>query len=1347
MNHAGATRGAHTPAHFPAPPHAPLDVLDAQAASDDPTAVAAWWITHQTIEHLYSSIARRDPATGESLPRSIVDVLGALRRAASEGTRPFPHDRLLDTVRFVAKPLAVLLDKHRHRIARLHVQLPIHQAREFDSRSVAWLARQAGRTVREKLGATNRILAVRRENSADTQENRLLRDLARLLLKRADQRLSFVHAYDAHPGDEERARVLSDCVKLCDQRMRRSDLADLAPLMRVQANNVLLSDPLYSRVFRAWKWLRDEEEALHATWPDVQRHALDLLAWMVAAALENDARVSMLDTPARVMTRLDGPHAFGLELLDSGPGGVQWRRNPPLTLLVHAPNDSAAARRLRLSVTGERLVVQVASLEGAALLHETRAFAIDLSIRFAADALAPRRGLVVRVEGDGMAADSHADLAGFTDLAARIAQHVLQRSELAAAPAKAPRRAAFAPVSDAALGIGIEMASVNLDDGQRVQTDVALWTLSADLPHDASGVEWLDGEATRELALGTPQRALWTTGHLFATDSAADTGTLALSASRMFHHLASSIRASDGMRAAYAVPDSIDELSQHNLRTAIGAALRNALPVWRSIAAATAWTASESSSANPPRPGETLVVIDVAFTDVTLTVLTACFDDRLKRKHPGSHGIYWERKPPLPSDEQLERLGWQNVLRACAERVVNEALADFPGHARAQIVDELLSTGAIKQLVGQGAPGLVQVASPSNAEPATVALHLDHSWLDAEVRNWAKRLDRCVRDALKDNVDAPKQLLVGAGTDATAGRFVLGDRASGTIKMFNAEKGFGFIRPRDGCEDVFFHQSSLRRQGGQNPQRDDEVAYEIGSGRGGRSEAKQVIALPALAAWANRPLVRAADLASGAREILLRQDSGCVTWQEWLPELSLEVVRDGHYGELALIESETKVDALFGATIEIDVPAALVLAPGNPWYAFPLRVGRKGRRPIAWEARLKSPAFPLDREIRSRLKLRYRYGVSNSYELAIEPESPDDAPFSRIVANWARGGEAAGVATSELHVTFPVKPWSTTHVSRFFTALKQLSRIDDDAVFNRVRGVVRDCWSDGRSLANAPDEVRLAFPDFRDTLERLIGDLAAINLPALPRALELLVYCHEDAPLALNETAVRLLAEADDSTKTSDYRKALSVLSPLIGDGSGERAYLVGGLLLRLQKYSAFDAFDPARVSATTHSLNEALWNHPALLGLIMAVDGAVAQILQQCYASLRNLLARVPDRVDSDDGREQIQRLYWNPFKTSCGLIMAMLRIDEADPLVSPLRCGARQAVEIAKVIRQLDARFGALGVSRHWGKLDALCPVDHLPSSLHRMSKVAFALNSRLTGETGASLVRIVSEEEAPA
>ena len=48
----------------------------------------------------------------------------------------------------------------------------------------------------------------------------------------------------------------------------------------------------------------------------------------------------------------------------------------------------------------------------------------------------------------------------------------------------------------------------------------------------------------------------------------------------------------------------------------------------------------------------------------------------------------------------------------------------------------------------------------------------------------------------------------------------------GTIKMFNKEKGFGFIRAEDG-NDVFFHYSSLVMDGFKTVEQGKEVSFEL----------------------------------------------------------------------------------------------------------------------------------------------------------------------------------------------------------------------------------------------------------------------------------------------------------------------------------------------------------------------------------------------------------------------------------------------------------------------------------------------------------------------------------------
>ena len=56
--------------------------------------------------------------------------------------------------------------------------------------------------------------------------------------------------------------------------------------------------------------------------------------------------------------------------------------------------------------------------------------------------------------------------------------------------------------------------------------------------------------------------------------------------------------------------------------------------------------------------------------------------------------------------------------------------------------------------------------------------------------------------------------------------------ATGTVKFFNAQKGFGFIQPADGSKDVFVHISAVERAGMRTLMEGQKVSYEIVTERG-----------------------------------------------------------------------------------------------------------------------------------------------------------------------------------------------------------------------------------------------------------------------------------------------------------------------------------------------------------------------------------------------------------------------------------------------------------------------------------------------------------------------------------
>jgi cold shock protein len=64
---------------------------------------------------------------------------------------------------------------------------------------------------------------------------------------------------------------------------------------------------------------------------------------------------------------------------------------------------------------------------------------------------------------------------------------------------------------------------------------------------------------------------------------------------------------------------------------------------------------------------------------------------------------------------------------------------------------------------------------------------------------------------------------------------------TGTVKFFNADKGYGFIQPDDGSADSFVHITAVQAAGLATLDREQRLSYDIEQGRNGKASAVNLV--------------------------------------------------------------------------------------------------------------------------------------------------------------------------------------------------------------------------------------------------------------------------------------------------------------------------------------------------------------------------------------------------------------------------------------------------------------------------------------------------------------------------
>jgi hypothetical protein len=196
------------------------------------------------LQNRYNGLFDFDPVSFENVPSTLDDMLLKYLAGANGG------DRLYRIFLYAKDSLKFLMHELHTKILREHIIMSVRQVRETDGKTIRWLSKKPGRNVKEKLSGSYKLLAVRRLQSFDTAENRLLKAFAVKL----DDLLFLRETCVQIPQAE-----LDETLFLA--RWLRSEDADyIGEWKNTPPNNTLLSDKHYKKLWIAWNALQHLDE-------------------------------------------------------------------------------------------------------------------------------------------------------------------------------------------------------------------------------------------------------------------------------------------------------------------------------------------------------------------------------------------------------------------------------------------------------------------------------------------------------------------------------------------------------------------------------------------------------------------------------------------------------------------------------------------------------------------------------------------------------------------------------------------------------------------------------------------------------------------------------------------------------------------------------------------------------------------------------------------------------------------------------------------------------------------------------------------------------------------------------
>ncbi|GAE27528.1 hypothetical protein JCM9140_3680 [Halalkalibacter wakoensis JCM 9140] len=1287
-----------------------IDDLERIAASQSPSVEGAWWITLQIVDHIVNSMSQRDTIHRAFVSDLLSDFLSRNDRLLQlKSVRPLPNDTIQQLISYCWKPAEYILAEPRTKMVKEGTMISSHKLKNPSARTMNWLAKQPGRNMREKLAGKNKLLSEKNVYSCDTKENqvtvKVLSDLKHLIEDRMDLGIQEM-MYDYLESDCLRNDEMEAFLEF-SAKIKQSKLADVDPIPSNQPNNVLMNDKYYSAIWRANQEMIKYKQAIEESWDFAFERYLSMVVLSIGSSLLRTQNVAIVDDVGRVID-VDG-YVHLATLWNETIGQAK-----PIQFIATDDVSNVTVGTVKMLQKDKKF----GFIHANGMDYHFRAQSLKESYLFESLQLDQRVTFVPRKESKGMGAHQ-VNVREVLEsisliLKPKTIEIVISQQSFQSETAKYNERLRttlvyeFSEViSKLELKRGISY-SVKKTKNQKFESK---WQLAAFA--DMQGLRETASQISKEILSEFSFRNHQATQRVYK--QLTDHVTLDFTTHRPQLQTNGTKVELPYQLCSMVIPgDEGIELHQPNTRDLFD--LHSDILSMKSIISTHA-PKHEYKMTSFTNVLQKLQA-DISKLDGYLIYTVPDRIDEFSQSNiKKEFAIHFKKAYPV----------WRSIAAAIAWK----PQANIANARTLLVIDthEDSSNAVFLKVIENKKVGdfFFEHYAPFPHEDDEYPIHFD-----AFIRDY---LDAYIKKHRLDLTDSQQQALIQSGIVEKA----VMNKEEMIILLSNEPHAIYGKVSYDHSVYLQVYRKWLKHLSTYLIKLKDEelgrskVDHVLFLGDHLHDEKQLTSHIMKVFPVKTVKLVSTEEALKGASEINEQLKNHLPTWYEFLPNLSLEVIKDGHYDQLSLIK-DTSIENVMGEVKQFEVKETLTLEKGHDDYKFPLLKGVSGKNNIEFQAMIKDKSFPLQEDVHVKLSINYRYGYENSYELVITPVEISNAPFAEIVAEWLEEGNY--VDSEEMYPTFPEKKFDeqellgeidimNNFIGRMYKIIesklvKQTAQINDleymeGQFFKNIHRVRKLVSSDSpiiakfvnalyhhpivKFLANVDNFIpeHLQTPANEQTIKKLKNVVLQFLCSFGPHVIP-----------SLYTFVIEHYKESDPVKKARVYGALLTL--------NGNKNEIVEKVVNEINRDK----------QPTIRSLSIPLWKDK--------------DMIETLFERHPEFITKIINEITFTFKKIEKQK-FMNPvlFRDYCEVLLAILRLRRNDYFYS-LKTGSKESNKLAKYIRKIDALFHKQGTTfKSRIRFDLK---KH--EALNNMSDLAFVLNTYLTGDKGVNLIQVAEVED---